>query len=186
MRVVVGMSGASGAVYGVRLLERLRERGDVESHLVATKPAEKTLHQETGMLLNDLKGLADVWHPNEAIGATIASGSFLARGMVIAPCSMNTLAAMAHGICDNLLTRAADVMLKERRRLILMVRETPFHLGHLRSMTAVTEMGGIVAPPLPAFYTKPESVDDIVDQSVGRVMDLLDLDDPRTLRWEGC
>lgn len=185
-RIVVGISGASGAVYAVRLLERLRDRDDVESHLVITKPGEKTLHQELGLLLADIKAMADVWHPNEAIGATIASGSFQARGMVIAPCSMNTLSAMAHGICDNLLTRAADVMLKERRRLILMVRETPFHLGHLRSMTAVTEMGAIVAPPLPAFYTKPETIDDIVNQSVGRILDLLDLDDPVTTRWEGC
>lgn len=183
-RIVIGISGASGALYGVRLLERLGGQG-VETHLVVSRPAEKTLHQETGLLLNDVKKLAAVWHPIEEIGASIASGSFLTDAMVVAPCSIQTLSAITHGLASNLLVRAADVTLKERRRLILMVRESPLHLGHLRSMTAAAEIGAIIAPPMPDFYNRPETVDDIVNQGVGRLLDLLGLPDESTKRWSG-
>lgn len=184
-RIVVGISGASGAVYGVRLLERLAAHDETETHLIVSRAGEKTLHQETGKLVRDLQPLADVLHPVDRIGASIASGSFLTDGMAIVPCSINTMSAIAAGIASNLLVRAADVTLKERRRLVLMVRETPLHLGHLRAMTAVTEMGAIVAPPMPAFYAKPQSVEEIVDQGVGRLLDLLGLGDASTLRWQG-
>ncbi len=184
-RIVIGISGASGAVYGVRLLERLAERAEVEKHLIVSRAGEKTLHQETGKLVKDLRSLVDDIHPVERIGASIAGGSFLTDGMAIAPCSINTLSSIAAGIASNLLVRAADVTLKERRPLVLMVRETPLHLGHLRAMTTVTEMGAIVAPPMPAFYTKPQSVDEIVDQGVGRLLDLLGFSDALTLRWQG-
>jgi 4-hydroxy-3-polyprenylbenzoate decarboxylase len=185
-RIVVGISGASGCIYGVRLLERLRDTPGVETHLIVSRPAEKTLLQETGKTLQELKDLASQWYPIEAIGATIASGSFLADSMVIAPCSIHTMSAIATGIASNLMVRAADVALKEGRRLILMVRESPLHLGHLRTMVALAEMGVILAPPMPAFYAKPQSVDELVDQSVGRVLDLLRLDSPGTTRWQGC
>lgn len=184
-RIVVGLSGASGAGYGVGLLERLAGRADVETHLVVTKAAEKTLHQETGLLLNDLKERASVWHPVEAVGASIASGSFLTDAMVIAPCSINSLAAITYGVASNLLIRAADVTLKERRRLILMVRESPLHLGHLRTMTAAAEMGAIIAPPMPDFYNRPATVDEVIEQGVGRILDMLDLSAPSTKRWAG-
>ncbi len=184
-RIVVGISGASGAVYGVRLLERLAERSGAETHLVVSRAGEKTLHQETGKLVKDLQPLVHELHPVERIGASIASGSFLTDGMAIAPCSINTMSSIAAGTASNLLVRAADVTLKERRRLVLMVRETPLHLGHLRTMTAVTEMGAIVAPPMPAFYTKPQTVDEIVEQQVGRLLDLLGFSDAATLRWQG-
>jgi 4-hydroxy-3-polyprenylbenzoate decarboxylase len=184
-RVVVGISGASGAIYGLRLLERLHGRGDVETHLVVSRPGEKTLHQETGRSLNEIKGLASQWHSIEEIGANIASGSFLTSGMVVAPCSIHTMGAIAAGITSNLLVRAADVTLKERRRLVLLVRESPLHLGHLRTMAALAEMGVIIAPPMPAFYTRPQTIDDIVEQGVGRILDLLGLPDEMTNRWAG-
>ncbi|MBI1352962.1 MAG: UbiX family flavin prenyltransferase [Acidobacteria bacterium] len=184
-RIVIGLSGASGAQYGIRLLERLRDRGDVETHLVVSKAAEKTLHQEMGLLLGDVKPLATHWHPIEAVGATIASGSFLTDGMVVAPCSINTLSAITYGVASNLLVRAADVTLKERRRLILMVRESPLHLGHLRTMTAAAEMGAIIAPPMPDFYNRPQTVDEVVEQGVGRLLDLLNLSLDSTKRWQG-
>lgn len=184
-RIVIGMSGASGAGYGIRLLERLAERPDVETHLVVTRAAEKTLGQETGMLLADLKAKASVWHPIEAIGDSIASGSFLTDAMVVAPCSINSLAAITHGVASNLLIRAADVTLKERRRLILMVRESPLHLGHLRTMTAAAELGAIIAPPMPDFYNRPETVDQVIEQGVGRLLDLLGLPAGATKRWSG-
>ena len=185
MRIVIGFSGASGAAYGVRLLERLRDRGDVETHLVVSKAAEKTLHQETGLLLSDLKAIATHWHPVEAVGAAIASGSFLTDAMVIAPCSIHTLSAITYGLASNLLVRAADVTLKERRRLILMVRESPLHLGHLRTMTAAAELGAIIAPPMPDFYNRPQSIDEVVEQGVGRLLDLLGLSADSTKRWQG-
>ena len=185
-RIVIGISGASGAAYGVRLLEKLNRRPEVETHLIVSRPAEKTLRQETGLLLNDLKALATVWHPIEEIGATIASGSFLTAGMIVAPCSIHTLAAIAHGLASNLLIRAADVTLKERRRLVLMVRESPLHLGHLRSMTAAAELGAIIAPPMPDFYNRPSSVDEIVEQGAGRTLDLFGISDPETKRWSGA
>ena len=184
-RIVIGISGASGAVYGLRLLERLAEKPGVETHLVVTRPGEKTLHQETGRKLSDLRGLVHQLHPVERIGATIASGSFLFDAMAVVPCSVNTMSAIACGLASNLLTRAADVALKERRRLVLVVRETPLHLGHLRSMAALAEMGAVIAPPVPAFYTLPETLDDIVDQQVGRVLDLLGAGDDGVQRWEG-
>lgn len=184
-RIVVGMSGASGAAYGVRLLEKLAARGDIETHLVVSRPGEKTLHHETGLLLNDLKKLASVFHPLEQIGAAIASGSFLTDGMIIAPCSVHTLSAIAHGLAANLLIRAADVSLKERRKLVLAVRESPLHLGHLRAMTAASELGAILAPPMPDFYNRPETVDEVVEQGACRLLDLFGLHDASAKRWQG-
>jgi 4-hydroxy-3-polyprenylbenzoate decarboxylase len=182
---VIGVSGASGAVYPLRLLDRLRTRPDVEIHLVLSRAGEKTLFLETGKKAADIKALAHyVWSPEE-IAAPIASGSFRTSGMVVAPCSIHTMSSIAWGISSNLIIRAADVTLKERRRLVLMVRETPLHLGHLRTMTALAEMGAIVAPPLPAFYNKPESVEDLVDSSIDRVLDLLEMPDAAVRRWNG-
>ena len=184
-RIVVGISGASGALYGVRLLERLEQRQDVETHLVVSRAGEKTLHHETGFLLQDIRRKADHSYGIEEVGASIASGSFLTGGMVIAPCSVNTMSAIAYGLASNLLVRAADVTLKERRRLVLMVRESPLHLGHLRTMAAVTEMGAIVAPPMPDFYNRPATMEEVVEQGVGRVLDLLGLAEGSTKRWDG-
>jgi polyprenyl P-hydroxybenzoate/phenylacrylic acid decarboxylase-like protein len=186
LRVIVGISGASGAIYGWRLLEKLRQRGGVELHLILSRAGERTAHIEMGKTAADFKSLADFSYPIEDIGGKVASGSALMDAMVIAPCSIHTLSAIATGVSSNLLVRAADVTLKERRRLILLVRETPFHLGHLRTMVAVTEMGAIVAPPIPAFYTQPQTVDDIVNHSVDRVLDLLGLPDEHAQRWEGA
>ncbi len=183
-RLVVGISGASGVTYGLRVLDALRELG-VESHLVVTRAALLTLSQETDLTPDDLTGRADVVHKLADVGATIASGSFRTLGMIVAPCSVRTMSEIATGVTSNLLTRAADVVLKERRPLVLMVRETPFHLGHLRTMTALTEMGVIIAPPLPAFYARPKSIEDIVDQSVGRALDLFGLDWSAVRRWDG-
>jgi len=157
----------------------------VETHLVMSDAASLTLHQEVGLQRRDVESLAHVVHKNREIGATIASGSFQTDGMVIAPCSMKTLAAVAHGLADNLVARAADVVLKERRRLILMVRETPLNLAHLRNMTAVTEMGGIVFPPLPSFYHRPASIEEMVDHTLDRVLDLLGIENPQAARWPG-
>ena len=185
-KIVVGVTGASGSVYAVRLLQQLQQRSEVETHLIVTRAGEKTLYQETGLKINDLKEMANQWHSIEEIGASIASGSYLADGMVVAPCSINTLSAIACGLTSNLLIRAADVTLKERRRLILMVRESPLHLGHLRSMVAVAEIGAIVAPPLPAFYNKPQTIEEAVDQSVLRILDLLGLPESGAKRWHGC
>jgi flavin prenyltransferase len=184
-RIVVAISGASGACYGVRLLEALRAAPGIESHLVVSPAGWRNLRQELAMTAGDLKPLADHVHDVGDIGASIASGSFRAVGMAVAPCSMRTLAAIAHGLGDNLITRAADVMLKERRRLVLLVRETPLHLGHLRNMVAVTEMGGIVCPPVPAFYLRPKTVQDIVDQAVARALDLLEVPHALSARWSG-
>jgi 4-hydroxy-3-polyprenylbenzoate decarboxylase len=181
-RLIVGMSGASGVIYGLRALDALGELG-VERHLVATKAAEMTLSYETGLKPSALRTRTDHFYKLPDVGAPIASGSFKTLGMVIAPCSVRTMSEIATGVTSTLLTRAADVVLKERRRLVLMVRETPFHLGHLRTMTQLTEMGAIIMPPLPAFYAHPESVEDIVDQSVGRALDLFGLDWRSTKRW---
>lgn len=181
-RLIVGISGASGAIYGVRALEMLR-RTDVEVHLVVSRSAQITLAQELQMKVADLHDLAHVVHKPDDIGASISSGSFQTLGMLVAPCSIKSLSEIATGITSALLSRAADVVLKERRRLVLMVRETPFHLGHLRSMTQVTEMGGIIMPPLPAFYTRPQSLDDIVNHSVGRALDLFGIDAGNVKRW---
>lgn len=183
-RLVVGISGASGAMYGVRVLDALREL-HVESHLVVTRAALLTLSQETDLVPDDLTGRADVVHRLADVGATIASGSFRTMGMIVAPCSVRTMSEIATGVTSSLLTRAADVVLKERRPLVLMVRETPLHLGHLRTMTALTEMGAIIAPPLPAFYARPSSIAEMVDQSVGRALDLFGLDWSAVRRWSG-
>jgi 4-hydroxy-3-polyprenylbenzoate decarboxylase len=184
-RIIVAITGATGAIYGVQLLRRLSAAPGVETHLVISDAANLTLHQEVGLQRRDVEALAHVVHRNREIGASIASGSFQTDGMVIAPCSMKTLAAVAHGLSDNLIARAADVVLKERRRLILMVRETPFNLAHLRNMTAVTEMGGIVFPPLPSFYNRPATIDEMVDHTVARVMDLLGVTNDLAPRWGG-
>lgn len=182
-RIVVGISGASGVVYGVRLLEMLRE-ADVETHLVMSRSAEVTLAHETSLKVADVRALADHWHQQADIGAAISSGSFRTLGMIVAPCSMRSMSEIATGVTSGLLTRAADVVLKERRRLVLMVRETPLHLGHLRTMTRLAEMGAIVAPPVPAFYARPATVADMVDQSVGRVLDLFGIDNRLVRRWK--
>lgn len=184
-RLIVAITGATGAVYGVRLLQQLAATPGVETHLVVTDAAALTLHQEMGMQRREVEAMADVVHKNRDIGASIASGSFQSDGMIVAPCSMKTLASVAHGLSDNLVARAADVVLKERRRLVMMVRETPFNLAHLRNMTAVTEMGGIVFPPLPSFYHKPASIEEMVDHTVGRVIDLFGLEHGLAPRWGG-
>lgn len=185
MRIVIGISGASGAIYGFRLLERLNSIKNVEIHLIFTRSGEKTLFLETGKLAADAKSLSHFYYSVEDIGARLASGSYPIDAMVVAPCSINTMSAIANGISSNLLVRAADVTLKERRKLILLVRESPFHLGHLRNMTALAEMGAIIAPPVPGFYHQPKTVMDIVDHSVDRILDLLGLPDPQVRRWEG-
>lgn len=183
-RLIVGLTGASGAVHGVRLLQRARSLG-VETHLVATPAGILNVHHELGLDRRELEALATQAHAPGDVGACIASGSFATDAMVIAPCSMKTLAAVAHGMGDNLLTRAADVTLKERRRLVLMVRETPFNLAHLRNMTAVTEMGGVIFPPLPAFYHRPQSIDEMVDDTVERVLALLGMNEAAPKVWRG-
>ena len=184
-RFIVAITGASGAIYGVRLLQALRALPDYETHLVMSASGALTASQEVDLKRSDIEALADVVHSVKDIGAAISSGSFRTTGMVIAPCSMKTLAGVANGLADNLISRAADVVLKERRRLVLMVRETPLNLAHLRNMTAVTEMGGIVFPPVPAFYARPGSIDDMVDHTVGRVLDLFDIDHELVCRWQG-
>jgi len=181
-RLIVGISGASGIVYGVRVLEALRDH-DVETHLVMSRSAEITLAYEIGMKVAEVHALADVVHPIQDIGASIASGSFKTEGMVVAPCSIKSMSEIAAGTTGTLLTRAADVVLKERRRLVLMVRETPLHMGHLRTMANVSEMGAIVMPPVPAFYHKPKTIDDIVNQTVGRALDLFGFDFGIVKRW---
>lgn len=183
-RLIIGITGASGAVYGVRLLERARALG-VQTHLVATPAGILNVHHELGLDRGALEALATQAHAPGDVGACIASGSFMTDAMVIAPCSMKTLAAVAHGMGDNLLTRAADVTLKERRRLVLMVRETPFNLAHLRNMTAVTEMGGIIFPPLPAFYHRPQSINELVNDTVERVLAMVHIRQALPQQWEG-
>ncbi|AZP12715.1 UbiX family flavin prenyltransferase [Undibacterium parvum] len=184
-KLIVAITGATGVIYGVRLLQALRELPEVQSHLLISEAGVLNLHQELDFNRKDVEALADVVHNVRDVGASIASGSFQSDGMIIAPCSMKTLAAVANGLSDNLITRAADVVLKERRRLVLMVRETPFNLAHLRNMTSVTEMGGIIFPPLPGFYHKPQSIQEMVDHTVGRVLDLFALPHHLTPRWNG-
>lgn len=184
-RLVVAITGATGAIYGIRLLEVLRQTPGIETHLMLSEAGVLNLHQELDMNRKDAESFADVVHNVRDIGASIASGSFQSDGMIVAPCSMKTLAAIAHGLSDNLISRAADVVLKERRRLVLMVRETPFNLAHLRNMTAVTEMGGIIFPPLPGFYQRPQSIAEMVDHTVGRVLDLYGVAHSLTPRWSG-
>ena len=182
-RIILAISGATGAVYGARLLQVLQGSPGVETHLVVSDAGWRNLQIEQGLAREAVEAFAHHVHDAGNVGAAIASGSFRCDGMVVAPCSMRTLAAVAHGLGDNLITRAADVMLKERRRLVLMVRETPLNLAHLRNMVAVTEMGAIVAPPLPAFYLRPQTVQDVVDASVARVLDLLDVAHQLSGRW---
>ena len=184
-RLIVAITGATGAVYGVRLLQALCDTSDIEIHLMISDAGVLNLHQELDMGRKEVEALAHVVHSVRDVGASIASGSFLSEGMVVAPCSMKTLASVAHGLSDNLITRAADVVLKERRRLVLMVRETPLNLVHLRNMTAVTEMGGVIFPPLPSFYHHPQSINEMIDHTLGRVLDLFQV--PHTLapRWKG-
>jgi 4-hydroxy-3-polyprenylbenzoate decarboxylase len=185
LKIVVGISGASGAVYGLRLLQKVRESDCAETHLVVSRAAEKTLYYETGKMIAEVRSLADYSYAHEDISARIASGSFRTDAMVVAPCSMHTMASIASGIGSNLIVRAADVALKERRKLILMIRETPLHLGHLRTMVSLTEMGAIIAPPIPAFYQQPQTIDDLVNHTVERVLDLLGIPDPGAKRWDG-
>jgi len=180
--IIVGISGASGIIYGIRLLETLKQL-NIETHLVMSKSAELTLSYESKISTKEIQSLATQVHNIKNIGASIASGSFLTRGMIIAPCSVRTMSEINTGVTSTLLTRAADVVLKERGKLALMVRESPLHTGHLRTMTSLSEMGAIIAPPLPAFYTNPESLDDIINHSVGRVLDLFDIDCGTLKRW---
>ena len=182
-RLIVGISGASGIIYGIRLLEFLKEL-NVESHLVMSKAASVTAGLETNSAISKINQLATVVHKVENIGASIASGSFKTEGMLIVPCSVKTMSEINTGVTSSLLTRAADVTLKERRRLVLMVRETPLHLGHLRTMTSLSEMGAIITPPVPALYTKPETIDDIIDQTLARLLDLFDLEVATLKRWK--
>ncbi len=185
MRIIVGVTGASGSTYGWRLLEKLRARDGVEVHLILSRSGERTAFLEMGKSAAEFKALADCSYPVEDIGCRLASGSFSTDGMIVAPCSIHTMSAIAAGISSNLMVRAADVTLKERRRLLLMVRESPLHLGHLRSMTALAEMGAIIAPPMPAFYHQPKSVEEIVEHSVDRLLDLIGLPSPEARRWDG-
>ncbi len=184
-RVILAITGASGAAYGVRLLELLRAQPGVETHLVVSPAGWMNVDLETGLGRATVEALAHVVHGPREIGATIASGSFACAGMIVAPCSMKTLAAIAHGFADNLISRAADVVLKERRRLVLMVRETPLNLAHLRNMTAATEMGAVVFPPVPAFYHRPQTIAEIVDHSCCRTLALLGIETPDAPRWRG-
>lgn len=181
-RLIIGITGASGIIYGIRLLELL-QKTSLETHLIVSKAAQQTRHYETDLTAAELFALADRHYPIEDISASIASGSYRTIGMIIAPCSMNTLANIAQGNTSNLITRAADVVLKERRKLVLMPRETPLHLGHLRNMTQITEMGAIIAPPMPAFYNQPQTIDDLVNYNVARILDLFDLEIAGIKRW---
>ncbi len=185
MRIIIGISGASGAIYGIRLLEALRDQKSVETHLVMSSTGRMNIQIETDWKAQDVERLADVVHRNNDIGAMIASGSYQSDGMIVAPCSMKTLSAIVNSYADNLLCRAADVMLKERKRLILVPRESPLHSGHCRLLYKAARMGIDIAPPMPAFYNRPQSVDDIVNHTVGRLLDLLGLDSGMVKRWEG-
>jgi 4-hydroxy-3-polyprenylbenzoate decarboxylase len=183
-RLIVGISGASGTLYGIRLLEALR-KAEIETHLVMSKSAEMTMVYETDLKPKDVRALATVHYPNSDIGAAISSGSFPTMGMVIAPCSIRTMSEIAAGVTGSLLSRAADVVLKERRRLVLAVRETPLHVGHLRSMLTLAEIGAVVAPVVPAFYNRPKTVDDILNHTCGRLLDLFGIDTGTVKRWKG-
>lgn len=177
------MSGASGAIYGIRVLELLRQRPEIETHLIITKPAERTIVEETDYKVEAVKDLATVSHPPGDVGASIASGSFMTAGMIVVPCSIHTVSAIAYCQADNLLTRAADVALKEQRKLVLVVRETPLHRGHLKALLEASEAGAIILPPVPAFYTRPKTVQDIIDHTVGRILDHFGIEQPGLPRW---
>jgi flavin prenyltransferase len=182
-RLIVGITGASGAIYGIRLLEILRGYPEIETHVVLTKAAERTIVEETAYRVADVRAMASVSHPLSDIGASIASGSFRTIGMAVVPCSIHTVSAIAHCISDNLLTRAADVVLKEGRKLVLVVRETPLHTGHLRSMLAASEAGAVIMPPVPAFYNLPKTIENIIDHTVGRVLDRFGIEHELSPRW---
>ena len=184
-RLIVGMTGATGSIYGLRILERLRAMGGWETHLVVSDAGMLNAWQEYKLARKDITKLADVVHNVRDVGASISSGSFITAGMVIAPCSMKTLAAVANGFSDNLISRAADVILKERRRLVLITREAPLNLAHIRNMEAVTEMGGVIFPPVPAFYSQAKTIDDLVNHTVGRVLDLFNVEHQSIKRWQG-
>lgn len=184
-KIIIGISGASGVIYGIRLLQLLADSDVVETHLVMSKAAQLTISQETDYAIKDVNALANHTYSANDIGAAIASGSFLTDGMIVAPCSIRTMSSIATGVTDNLLTRSADVILKEQRKLVLMVRESPFHLGHLRTMTQLAEIGAVIAPPLPAFYPNPSTLDDIINHSVGKVLDMFNIDMDVVKRWEG-
>jgi flavin prenyltransferase len=184
-RLIVAMTGATGSIYGLRILDALRAAGGWETHLVVSEAGMLNAHQEYQLSRKDIHKRADVVHNVRDVGATLASGSFLTEGMVIAPCSMKTLSGVAHAYSDNLITRAADVVLKERRRLVLVTREAPLNLAHLRNMVAVTEMGGVIFPPVPAFYSQAKSIDDLVNHTVGRVLDLFGVEHQSIKRWQG-
>jgi flavin prenyltransferase len=185
LRLLIGINGATGVIYGIRLLQVLSGMEGIETHLVISPAGEKTIELETQFKAQEIKALANASYPYDDIGACLASGSFRRDGMIIAPCSMKTLSALAHSYADNLLTRAADVTLKERCKLVLLVRETPIHLGHLRNMVSVTEMGGIIMPPLPAFYHMPKTIQDVVDHTVGKALDLFNIEHNLFRRWPG-
>lgn len=181
-RLIIGISGASGVAYGVRLLKML-QNSMIETHLIMSKAAQVTLAHETDHKVKDVKALADVWHDIDDMAAAVSSGSFLTLGMIVAPCSVKTLAEIATGVTTTLISRAADVVLKERRRLVLMVRETPLHAGHIKNMLAVTEMGGVIAPPVPALYARPKTLDEMIDHSLGRALDLFGIASDHLHRW---
>lgn len=185
MKLIIAITGASGAIYGIRLLEVLKELQNVETHLIISKSANITISSETGRTISSIKNLADFNYNVEDISACLASGSFKMDGMIIAPCSIKTSAAIANSFCDNLITRSADVILKERKKLVLMLRETPLHLIHLRNLVSITEAGGIIYPPVPAFYQNPKTIDDIIDHTVYRVLDLFDIENDNLKRWKG-
>ena len=185
MRIIIGITGASGAIYGIRLLEVLSDYKEVETHLIVSNAAEEIIKYETDWSLERVKALADICYDINDIGASLASGSFKRDGMIIAPCSMKTISALANSYTDNLITRAGDIALKERKRLVLLARETPLHLGHLRNLVKLTEMGAVVAPPIPGFYHKPQTIQDLIDLSVGKVLDLFDIEHNLFTRWLG-
>lgn len=185
MKLIVAIAGASGAIYGIRLLEILKEISSVETHLIISKSANITINSETKYKISEVKALADFVHSVDDISACLASGSFKMDGMIIAPCSIKTMSAIAHSYCDNLITRSADVILKERKKLVLLLRETPLHLIHLRNMVSVTEAGGIIYPPVPAFYSNPETIDDIVNHTLYRALDLFSIETGKLKRWKG-
>jgi flavin prenyltransferase len=185
MLLIIGITGASGVIYGIRLLEVLKKNKDVETHLIISEAGEEIIKYETDWELKKVRALADVCYANDDIGSRLSSGSFKRDGMIIAPCSMKTLSALANSYCDNLIARAADITLKERKRLVLLARETPLHLGHLRNMVKVTEMGAVVFPPVPAFYHKPQTIQDLIDYTTGRVLDIFDIKHNLLPRWSG-
>jgi 4-hydroxy-3-polyprenylbenzoate decarboxylase len=185
MELIVAITGASGAIFGIRMLEILQKTPEVKTHLIISKSASLTIASETNYKISEVKLLADVCHNIDDVSACLASGSFKTTGMIIAPCSIKTMSAIAHSYCDNLITRSADVTLKERRKLVLMLRETPLHLGHIRNMALIAENGGIIYPPVPAFYSNPKTIDDLVNHSVYHALDLFGINDSNFKRWNG-